>query len=187
MKYVLQAMVLRPGGTANARAVLNAQLDAWQKLNDDDDDESRGKFRTHCSKWHGFSTDFQRVLHCRLGIRYECVKEFSTYNLRGVGPWHGTHSNSRTRERDNSWACEVTSNLKLATYLQTKRYEQTITALVAPLLLMMTQTFVPLASDHSPNRAWSPPTRNIQKPMRRVPTRSMGLRPHLSMYIMAGT
>ena len=31
IKYVFQAIVLRPGGTANARAVLNAQLDAWRK------------------------------------------------------------------------------------------------------------------------------------------------------------
>ena len=29
-------IVLRPDGTANARAVLNAQLDAWRKENDDD-------------------------------------------------------------------------------------------------------------------------------------------------------
>jgi hypothetical protein len=34
-----QAMVLRPGGTTTARAVLNAQLVAWWKVNDDDDDE----------------------------------------------------------------------------------------------------------------------------------------------------
>jgi hypothetical protein len=39
MRYVFQAMVLRPGGTANARAVLNAQLDAWWKINDDDVDD----------------------------------------------------------------------------------------------------------------------------------------------------
>ena len=53
--------------------------------------------------------------------------------------------------------------------------EHTITAFVAASgwLPVMTQTFVPLASDHSPNRAWMPPTRNIQKPMRRMPTRSM--------------
>ena len=37
IKYVFQAIVLRPGGTANARAVLNAQLDAWRRVNDDDD------------------------------------------------------------------------------------------------------------------------------------------------------
>ena len=35
---VLQAMMLRPGGTANARAVLNAQLNAWWKVNDNDDE-----------------------------------------------------------------------------------------------------------------------------------------------------
>ena len=38
MKYVFQAIVLRPGGTANARAVLKAQLDAWWKVNDFDGD-----------------------------------------------------------------------------------------------------------------------------------------------------
>ena len=42
MRYVFQAMVLRLGGTANARAVLNAQLDAWWKVNDDDDEHDRG-------------------------------------------------------------------------------------------------------------------------------------------------
>ena len=42
-------MVLRPGGTANARAVLNAQLDAWRKENVDDH-EYWGALRTHCSK-----------------------------------------------------------------------------------------------------------------------------------------
>jgi hypothetical protein len=31
IKYVFQAIVLRPGGTAKASAVLNAQLDAWRK------------------------------------------------------------------------------------------------------------------------------------------------------------
>ena len=64
IKQVFQAIVLRPGGTANARAVFNARLDAWRKGNDDDH-EYRGNLRTHCSKSHGFSTDFQRVLSPR--------------------------------------------------------------------------------------------------------------------------
>ena len=38
MRYVLQAMVLRPGGTANAKVVLNSQMDAWLNVNDDEYD-----------------------------------------------------------------------------------------------------------------------------------------------------
>ena len=37
IKYVFQAMVLRHGGPANARPVLNTQLDAWDKENGDVD------------------------------------------------------------------------------------------------------------------------------------------------------
>ena len=49
-------------GAANARAVLNAQLDAWHKENDDDH-EYRGNLKTHYSKWHtgSFPKDFQWV------------------------------------------------------------------------------------------------------------------------------
>ena len=46
-------MVLRPGGTANARAVLNAQLDAWRKAKDGGDydtSDSRGRIRTYGSE-----------------------------------------------------------------------------------------------------------------------------------------
>ena len=45
-------MVLRPGGTANARAVLNAQLDAWRKADDDDDYDTGGwgRIRTYGSE-----------------------------------------------------------------------------------------------------------------------------------------
>ena len=39
MRYVFQAMVLRLVGTAKATAVLNAQLVAWWKVNNDDDNE----------------------------------------------------------------------------------------------------------------------------------------------------
>ena len=64
--------MLRPGGTANARAVLNAQLDAWRKANDDDDYGTGdwGRIRTYGGEWYGFPTDFQRVLPCKWGIRH---------------------------------------------------------------------------------------------------------------------
>ena len=45
-------MVLRPGGTANARAVLNAQLDAWRKAKDggDYDRGDWGRTKTYGSE-----------------------------------------------------------------------------------------------------------------------------------------
>ena len=55
MRYVFQAMVLRLGGTANARAVLNAQLDAWRKkiytmTMRTNITDGWGNLRTHCGK-----------------------------------------------------------------------------------------------------------------------------------------
>ena len=73
------------------------------KQNDDDDDYTTRRFilKTYGSKCHGFSTDFQRVLSCRMGrqaFQSEYVKTFSTYQLRGVRPWYRTHRDSKTRQ-----------------------------------------------------------------------------------------
>ena len=74
------------------------------KQNDDEDDYETRWFilKTYGSKCHGFSTDFQGVLSCRMGrqaFQSEYVKTFSsTYQLRGVRPWYRTHRDSKTRQ-----------------------------------------------------------------------------------------
>ena len=79
----------------------------------------------------------------------------------------------------SDWYVQLTGPIVTAKE-HTKRYEQTIIPFVAascPEMIQIGGTSV----DHCPKPPWRPPTSMRKKPMKAVPARSIGRRPHLSM------
>lgn len=111
MKYVFQAMVARPGGTAHASAVLNIQLVAVAS-----------------------DTALPRVFKeywMKVGDERKIRARYGAYNFCRICPRHGTHRDRKTAATNTISDSSLRRKETRLIHLQTKRYEQTMIALVA--------------------------------------------------------